>query len=82
VNVIPSPLSPDPECPYLCPVCGNKLANWKGTWACFCKPANPAWSHVFVRACWRHRQKGLQFQSVVVYVRKNAHMSASIMGVN
>lgn len=32
-------LPPDPTCPHLCPLCGNKLGVWGGYWACFCNRA-------------------------------------------
>jgi len=31
------PLKPDPNCPYRCPECGNKLGLWGGYWACLCR---------------------------------------------
>jgi hypothetical protein len=29
-------VTPDPTCPYRCPVCGKQLGDWHGYWACLC----------------------------------------------
>ena len=31
------PLTPDPDCPYCCQECGDRLVDLNGTWQCFCR---------------------------------------------